>query len=51
MLSRGIAGTRGASLVVNFPGNPKAIGETAAALTEAIGHGLALLRGDPTRHR
>jgi molybdopterin adenylyltransferase len=51
MLSRGIAGTRGSSLIVNFPGNPKAIGETAAALTDAIGHGLALLRGEPSAHR
>ena len=51
MLSRGIAGTRGRSLIVNFPGNPKAIGETAAALTGAIGHGLALLRGERPPHR
>jgi molybdenum cofactor synthesis domain-containing protein len=51
MLSRGIAGTRGGSLIVNFPGNPKAIAETAAALSGAIGHGLALLRGEPSPHR
>ena len=50
MLSRGIAGTRGGSLIVNFPGNPKAIGETAAALSGAIGHGLALLRGEHSPH-
>jgi molybdenum cofactor synthesis domain-containing protein len=51
MLSRGVAGTRGGSLIVNFPGNPKAIGETAAALSDAIGHGLALLRGRHSPHR
>jgi molybdenum cofactor synthesis domain-containing protein len=50
MLSRGIAGTRGGSLIVNFPGSPRAISETAAALAPAIAHGLALLRGEPSPH-
>ncbi len=50
MLSRGTAGTRGGSLIVNFPGSPKAIGETAAALSGAIGHGLELLRSEHSPH-
>jgi molybdopterin adenylyltransferase len=45
MLSRGVAGTRGASLIVNFPGNPASIDETGAALADALVHALALLAG------
>jgi molybdopterin adenylyltransferase len=45
MLSRGLAGTRGASLIVNFPGSPASIDETGAALADALAHALALLAG------
>lgn len=51
MLSRAVAGIRGSSLVVNFPGNPKAIAETAGALLPALPHAVSLLRGAPTAHR
>jgi molybdopterin adenylyltransferase len=51
MLSRGIAGIRGSTLIVNFPGNPKAIAETAGALRPALPHAISLLRGAPTAHR
>jgi molybdenum cofactor synthesis domain-containing protein len=51
MLSRGVAGSRGSCLIVNFPGNPKAIAETAAALAPALPHAFSLLRGAPTAHR
>jgi molybdenum cofactor synthesis domain-containing protein len=50
MLSRAVAGIRGGALIVNFPGNPKAIAETAAALAPALPHAVALLRGAPTSH-
>jgi molybdopterin adenylyltransferase len=50
MLSRAIAGTRGATLIVNFPGNPKAIRETADAIAPALPHALALLAGHPSDH-
>jgi len=50
MLSRAIAGIRGSTLIVNFPGNPKAIAETADALGEALPHGLRLLAGDRDPH-
>ena len=36
ILSRAIAGTRGASLIVNLPGNPRAIGECLPLLLPAI---------------
>jgi molybdopterin adenylyltransferase len=51
MLSRAGAGIRGATLIVNFPGNPKAIAETAGALGPALPHAVSLLRGTPTAHR
>jgi molybdenum cofactor synthesis domain-containing protein len=46
MVSRGVAGTRGRTLIVNFPGNPPAIEQAGAALVEAIPHALKLLAGD-----
>jgi molybdenum cofactor synthesis domain-containing protein len=50
MLSRAVAGIRGRTLIVNFPGNPKAIQETAAALGAALPHGLSLLAGEDSEH-
>jgi molybdenum cofactor synthesis domain-containing protein len=50
MLSRNFAGIRDSSLVVNFPGSPKAIGEAGEAIADALPHALRLLRGEPTRH-
>jgi molybdenum cofactor synthesis domain-containing protein len=50
MLSRGVAGIRGATLIVNFPGNPRAIAQSAAAIADALPHALALIAGLPTEH-
>jgi molybdenum cofactor synthesis domain-containing protein len=50
MLSRGLAGIRGATLIVNFPGNPRSIAEIAAAIADALPHALALIAGQPTEH-
>jgi molybdenum cofactor synthesis domain-containing protein len=50
MLSRAVAGTRGASLIVNFPGSPRSIRQTADALAPALPHALALLRGERPAH-
>jgi len=47
MLSRATAGIRGRTLIVNFPGNPRAIAETAAAIAGALPHAVALLRREP----
>jgi molybdenum cofactor synthesis domain-containing protein len=44
MLSRGIAGSRDRTLIVNFPGNPNAIEQAGAAITPSLGHALGLLR-------
>jgi molybdenum cofactor synthesis domain-containing protein len=45
MTSRGIAGTRGRALIVNFPGNPPAIEQAGAAIEQALPHVLSLLAG------
>lgn len=45
MLSRGVSGIRGRTLVINLPGSPKAVEESMAVFIGVIGHGLALLRG------
>ena len=50
MLSRATAGTRGRTLIVNLPGNPKAIAEVGEEIGVALPHALDLLRGRPTRH-
>ena len=50
MLSRGVAGIRGSTLIINFPGNPRSIGQTAAAVVDALPHALALIADTPTEH-
>jgi molybdopterin adenylyltransferase len=44
MVSRGVAGVRGGSLIVNFPGAPKSIAETGPAIAAALRHAVELLR-------
>ena len=51
MLARGVAGIRGATLVVNFPGSPRSIPQAGAAIADALPHALALIAGAPTTHR
>jgi molybdopterin adenylyltransferase len=46
ILSRSTAGTRGRTLIVNLPGNPKAIGECLPLLIPAIREALKHLRGE-----
>ncbi|MFN8159445.1 MAG: MogA/MoaB family molybdenum cofactor biosynthesis protein [Solirubrobacterales bacterium] len=45
MASRGVVGSRGATLIVNFPGSPKAIAEAGEGVREAIPHAVGLLAG------
>ena len=45
MLSRGLAGIRGRTLIVNLPGSPKAARENLEAVLPTLAHGLEMLRG------
>lgn len=45
MLSRGVAGIRGRTLIINLPGNPKAIRENMDVLLPVLPHALELLAG------
>jgi molybdopterin adenylyltransferase len=47
MLSRGIAGIRARTLVINLPGSPKAAVENLRTVLPVLAHAVALLREDP----
>lgn len=47
MLSRGIAGIRGRTLIVNLPGSPKGVREWLDVLLPVLPHALAVLAEDP----
>jgi molybdopterin adenylyltransferase len=51
LLSRGIAGVRDRTLVVNFPGSPGGCRDGFAVLQPALRHALELLAGEQTAHR
>lgn len=46
MLSRGIAGICGNTLIINLPGSPKAVRENLEYAIDAIMHGIKILRND-----
>ena len=51
MLSRGVVGARGRSLIVNFPGSPKAVTECFSIIAPVLSHAVKLLRDeDPYAH-
>jgi molybdopterin adenylyltransferase len=50
LLSRGAAGVRGRTLVVNLPGSTGGCRDGFAVLRPALGHALDLLAGEPTAH-
>lgn len=47
MLSRGVAGIRGRTLVINLPGSPRAAVENLNVVLPVLEHAVELLRDDP----
>jgi len=45
MLTRGVAGLRGQTLIINLPGDPKGVHESLAAIMEQLPAGLSQLTG------
>jgi molybdenum cofactor synthesis domain-containing protein len=50
IVSRGVSGIAGRTLIVNFPGNPKAIDELFGVIAPTLGHVVQTLQGHGGRH-
>jgi molybdenum cofactor synthesis domain-containing protein len=50
MLSRAVAGIAGSTLIINVPGSVAGVTESLEVVEPAIGHAVALLRGEHAGH-
>jgi len=48
ILSRGMAGVRKESLIINLPGSPKGVRESLEIILDALPHGIEILKGQVT---
>ena len=48
ILSRGVAGIRKESLIINLPGSPKGVRESLEIVLDALPHGVEILKGQAT---
>jgi len=48
ILSRGVAGIRKESLIINLPGSPKGVRESLKIILDALPHGIEILKGQVT---
>lgn len=51
MLSRAVAGIRGRTILINFPGSPRAARENFEVVAGVLPHAVALLQDDPAAER
>jgi molybdopterin adenylyltransferase len=49
-LSRGLAGVRNRTLIVNLPGSPSGVSDALVALDSIVEHAVAIVRGEATDH-
>lgn len=49
MLSRGVSGVAGRTLIINFPGSPRAIGELFGVIAPVLAHATELIARQPGR--
>ncbi len=50
MLSRGIAGIRGSTLIINLPGSPKGVHENLSSVLDQLPHALSILTEKAGEH-
>lgn len=50
VLSRGVCGVRGKSLIINLPGNPRAVEECLNIVLPCLTHAIEVLQGKVSNH-
>lgn len=50
MLSRGVAGIRGSTLILNLPGSPNAVKENLGAVLSVLQHAIEMIQNDVHQH-